>query len=219
MERRISPLHLVALAITSLIFIVGLLLGWQLGYTADSQMKTDFEQMRSESYMLEVLSLMRTRGEASCPVLEKEFSDLTTRTTEYGQKLDYMEKKMGKFDQNVMSLKSDYALMQARNYLLLKGLDESCGTKHVIIIYFYTNEGYSPSTDQGIALADALGDLPEIRDRTAIYHFDSNVDNPVVSAFKEEYVVKTLPAMIINGKKYEGYMDASKCKGILTEVG
>lgn len=217
MERRISPLHIVALVITSLIFIIGILLGWQMGYTADNQMKTDFEQIRSEGYMLEVLSLMRGRGEASCQFMEKEFSELSSRTLDYGQKLDYMEKKMGKLDPQVMSLKSDYSLMQARNYLLLKQMDEDCGTKHLFILYFYTNEDYSTKTDQGIALADALATLPEVQKKTVIYHFDANVKNSIVDAFKSEYSVTTLPTTIIGEKKYEGFMDSAKCREILAQ--
>ena len=216
MDRKISPLHIVALGVTSLIFIVGLLVGWQMGYAAESQMRSNLEQLRSESYMLEVLSLMRGRGEMGCPVFEKQFSEFSQRTVDYGNNLDYLEKKLGKLDPKVMSLKSDYSLMQMRNYLLLKDLDESCGTKHTVILYFYTNENYSPNTDQGIALGDALAGLPEIRDKTLIYHFDVNVKNPVVDALKEQYEVSVLPAMIINGKKYEGFKDAGKCREILS---
>ncbi|MFH1470725.1 MAG: hypothetical protein ABIF01_03180 [Candidatus Micrarchaeota archaeon] len=216
MERKLSPLHIVALIITSLIFIVGLLVGWQLGYTAESQMKLDFEQLRSEGYMLEVLSLLKGRGEMSCPIYEKQFSELSRKTEEYGDKLNYMENQVGKFDSKVMSLKSDYSLMQMRNYLLLKDLDENCGSKHLTILYFYTNEDYSPKTDQGIALADALAGLPEIRGKTRIYHFDVNVRNSVVDALKEQYGITIAPTIIINGKKYEGYRGAEECKGILS---
>jgi hypothetical protein len=219
MERKLSPIHIVALVITSLIFIVGLLLGWQMGYAAQSQMKSDFDRIQSENYMLEVLSLMRSRGEMSCPIFQKEFYSLSKKTDEYGEKLDYMEKKLGKLDQGVMDLKSDYSLMQMRNYLLLKGMDESCGTNYTTILYFYTNEGYSASTDQGIALADALSGLPEIKGRTFIFHFDANVKNSVVDALKEQYSISTLPTTIINGKKYDGFMDAKRCKEVLGEVG
>ncbi len=219
MERKISSLHLVALAVTALIFAVGLLLGWNIGYTAESQMKTDIGTLQSETYALEVLSMMKDTGEAGCPVLENEFNSLTTMTTDYGQKLEYMEQKLGKLDPNVMSLKSDYSLMQARNYLLLKEADKSCNTSHIIVLYFYTNEGYSTSTDQGIALDDALQGMPALRDKVAIYHFDSNVQNPVVAAFKEQYNVTVLPAMIINGKKYVGYQNADKCREILQGAG
>ncbi|MFH1447808.1 MAG: hypothetical protein ABIG39_03005 [Candidatus Micrarchaeota archaeon] len=219
MERRLSPIHFVALAITSLIFIIGLLLGWQMGYAAENQMQSDFERLRSESYMLEVLSLLRSRGEVSCPILQKEFTEFSGRTLEYGERLEYLEKKLGKLDQEVMRLKSDYMLMQARNYLLLKGMDEDCGTEHIVAIYFYSNEGYSITTDQGIALGSALSSMPEIRDRTVIYHFDANVRNSVVDAFKEQYSVRTVPTTIIDGVKYEGFMDTERCKEVFSQGG
>ncbi|MFH0818199.1 MAG: hypothetical protein V1909_06240 [Candidatus Micrarchaeota archaeon] len=219
MQRKISPLHIVALVVTSLIFIVGLLLGWQMGYTAESQMKSDFEGLQSENYMLEVLSLMRGRGEMGCPVLETQFFMLSQKTTDYGSRLEYMEKQLGKLDPKVMALKSDYSLMQLRNYLLLKDTDESCGSRHIAILYFYTNEGYSVNTDQGIALDDALLQLPEIRDRAMIYHFDVNVKNSIVDALKEQYSVSKVPMLIINGKKYEGFLNAERCKGILAQDG
>ncbi len=214
MQRKISPLHIVALFITSLIFIIGILIGWQMGYTAESKMKGELEGLRSEQYALDVLSLMRETGEAGCPALQNEFAELSTMTIEYGNSLDYMEKKLGKLDPEVMSLKSDYSLMQARNYLLLKDMDKNCGSSHIIILYFYTNEDYSASTDQGIALQDALAQLPAIREKTAIYHFDVNVNNPVMDAFKEQYGVTKVPTMIIKGKKYEGYVSAEKCREI-----
>ncbi len=218
MERKLSPIHIVALAVTSLIFLVGILFGWQLGYTAENQMRDDFEQLRTESYTLEVLSLMMNRGEMSCSVLEKEFSKLSRNTIQYGENLDYLEKKLGKFDPEVMRLKSDYSLMQARNYLLLKEMDEGCGSEHVTVLYFYSNENYSPSSDQGIALDEALNSLPEVMKRTVIYHFDVNVRNSVVDAFKEQYSVSVSPTMVIDGGKHEGYRSSEECRKILEEI-
>lgn len=216
MERKLSSLHIVALIATSLIFLLGLLIGWQLGYTAESQMKAEFEGIRSESNMLEVLSLLRERGEAECPLLEKSFADLTKRTEEYGASLDYMEKKLGKLDPEVMRLKSEYSVMQARNYLLLREIEDECLTDPVIIVYFYTNDEYSKGTDQGIALADALSGLPAVRDRARVYHFDVNVKSPIIDALKEQYGVKAVPTTIINGKKHEGFLDAQKAREIIS---
>jgi len=44
-----------------------------------------------------------------------------------------------------------------------------------------------------------------------------NVQNPVVDALKESYGVTGTPALIINGRKYQGYRTADELRQILSQ--
>jgi hypothetical protein len=211
MEGRGLKLRLYAFAfiISLLMFAVGIVLGWQWGYSAVSQMSSELSALSSEETGMETLALMENQSFA-CPIFDSEFARLFQKTLDYGDRLQALENKNGKLDPQVMELKKDYSAMQLRNYLLQQRMDAQCGTAHNTIIYFYSNEGYSAATDEGIQIG-----LVGARYEAYTYHFDVNVDSPLVNGLKAGYGVAETPTLVINGEKHSGFMTAAEIEAAL----
>lgn len=213
MERGIrARMYFFAFVISALLFTVGIVLGWYFGISAVTETQKDFDRLRSEAYSLEILSLMEGSNQTvSCAVYSRSFGGLIYQTEQFGGKLDYLEKRKGKLDPEVMALKSDYASMQMRNYLIQQKMDAKCGERNNVILYFYSNENYSPATDEGPQIAQIDREFG-----VYTYHFDVNVQNPVIDALKESYGVTVTPTMVINGRKFEGFRTADEIRSALS---
>lgn len=214
MERGIrARMYFFAFVISALLFTVGIVLGWYFGISAVTETQKDFDRLKSEAYSLEILSLMgdSNASAVSCAVYSRSFGDLVYQTEQFGAKLDYLEKRKGKLDPEVMALKSDYSSMQMRNYLIQQKMDSKCGKSNNVILYFYSNENYSSATDEGLQIAQVDREF-----NVYTYHFDVNVQNPVVDALKESYGVVVTPTLIVNGNKLEGFKTAGELRAILS---
>jgi len=212
MERKPVSLRIYAfaLAISLLVFVVGLVLGWQWGFSAVSQMKAEFDSLFAEGTAMELVGLMGNESFA-CPVYEREFASLFGKTERFGSRLSGLEQSYGKQDPQVMELKKEYASMQLRNYLLQKAMDERCGTRHNVILYFYSNENYSAAADEGLQIARVDREFGAFT-----YHFDVNVDSPVVAGLVSGYAVGVTPTLVINGEKRAGFLTARELRAILS---
>jgi len=216
MERKIDlSRHAIAFVITALVFALGILLGWQMGYTATSQIASEFETIKLDDYTMEIISLMGDNSTFACGVYNEQIAKFNTETIEFGNKLDFLEKRKGKLDAEVMQLKKSYTLMQMRNYFLLKKIDALCGSSHKVMLYFYSNENYNERADQGIVISSVLA---ETKNSFIVFHFDVNVDLPVLKVFKESFGVTTAPTLIINNGKYEGFMDKGRLLEAINET-
>jgi len=215
MERRSLSLrvYIFAFIISLLVFIVGVVLGWQWGFSAVSQMSSELSALSSESSGMDLVSLMENQSFA-CPVYESEFGALFQKTQDYGDKLAGLERAKGKLAPEVMRLKADYSAMQLRNYLLQQKMDSRCGTRHNVILYFYSNENYSAATDEGVQIGQVSRAFS-----VYTYHFDVNVDSPVVAGLVSGFNVTQTPTMIINGQKYEGFVTSNELRAILRSTG
>lgn len=215
MERRGLSLRIYffAFVISLLMFAVGIIIGWQWGFSAVTQMEGELSALGNEASGVELVSLMENQSFA-CPIYDSEFARLFAKTNEYGDRLAELEKQKGKMDPQVLELKKDYAAMQLRNYLLQQKMDSRCGSAHNVIIYFYSNENYSPETDEGLQISRLDGALGVFT-----YHFDVNVDSPVVNGLKAGYGVRATPALVINGERHEGFMTTEELASVLGRNG
>jgi len=204
-----ARMYFFAFVISLLLFTVGLVLGWQWGFSAANEMKGELDALAAEGSGVELVTLMENETFA-CPIYQSEFGALFQRTEEYGARLAELELRKGKLDSEVMSLKEGYAAMQLRNYLLQQRMDSRCGTESNVIIYFYSNENYSPETDEGLQIGQVDREFGAYT-----YHFDVNVDSPVVRGLKASYAISSVPTLIINGERHSGFMPAQQIREVL----
>lgn len=132
------------------------------------------------------------------------------------QKLSYMEDSLGTNNPEVVSLKKYYSLLQVKDYLLVKQVNEKCGVKPITVIYFYSNAGdCADCIREGYVLTKLREEYPELR----IYSFDYNLDLSVVKTMKSIYGVKnTLPALTIWEENYYGFKSAEDIEGIIPQL-
>lgn len=127
------------------------------------------------------------------------------------QKLTYTEENLGKNSADLLRLKTYYTLLQIKDYLLMKKISLKCGTKPVFILYFYSAD-CSACEQQGYVLTYLREQYPNLR----IYSFDYNLDNPALHTLISLYRVKnSLPALVINDKVTNGFIDKDKLTSTL----
>src|SRR3989339_1094392 len=190
--------YVIVLFITTTIFITGLWLSNYFNNKKIDQLKSiedkiSLDLMSSETQfsLLQELSCK----DVSTTVLSSELNSLA-------EKISYSESNMGSTDDDVISLKKYYSLLEIKDYLLMKKITERCGQKSIFILYFYKNDNCDECTKQGYVLTSLREKYPNLR----VYSFDYNLDLSAIKAMISIYKVPDdLPAIVINGKVYNGF--------------
>ncbi|HET9641231.1 MAG TPA: hypothetical protein VFP46_00035 [Candidatus Paceibacterota bacterium] len=125
------------------------------------------------------------------------------KLNDLGSRLAYAESQLGAGNPQVIRLKEQYSLLEIRDYLATKRLAAACGTRPVIVLYFYSNQGDCADCDKaGYALSYLRDTYPFVR----VYSFDYNLDLSALQTLIALNRVKhELPAFIISGRKSYGF--------------
>ena len=200
-----SRKYLFAFIITALIFGTALLVS---NYFAQKKLTTiqgiedqlSFDILASEtqSQLLEETSCSDV-GKAT--TLSRELGDLA-------DKLSVAEAERGADNPSVILLKSQYSLLEIRDYLLMKKVTEKCGTHPTFILYFYSNAGDCVDCQKmGYVLTALHDEFPDLR----IYSFDYNLNLEAMHTLLSIYkLAPNLPVLVVNGDPYYGFRPLSE---------
>lgn len=154
-------------------------------------------------------------AESSCsdvssrPVLSEELNSLAA-------KLSYTEESLGADNEEVINLKRYYSLLQIKDYLLMTKIAEKCGTKPLVVLYFYSNIGDCPECERmGYVLTFLRNEYPELR----VYSFDYNLDLSALRTLRSILKIEnSLPAIVVKGKTYYGFKSIEEFEEIVPEL-
>jgi hypothetical protein len=204
--------YIAAFAITTLIFIIGILLGSYFSSNKLAQVYDLQKNLEMKTLGLDIQQALLS--EEVCSSINS--SSLTLEMTKVGQKLTYMEAQIGQKDPAVKAQKEYYHLLEIRHFLLVKKALEKCNTKFNYVLYFYADNDLCKSCeDQGLVLTYAHRRFPVFN----TYSFDVNIDNPAVSALREIYNITTVPTVVVNKNKYVGFKEREDVLAILVMNG
>lgn len=190
--------YVIVLFITSTIFISGLWLSNYLSNKKINQLKSiessiSLDLMSSET-QFDLLQELSCKDISTANVLSSELNSLA-------DKISYSENNIGLENIDVISLKKSYSILEIKDYLLMKRITERCGEKSIFILYFYKNDKCDDCTKQGYVLTSLKEKYPDLR----VYSFDYKLDLSAIRAMTSIYkVADNLPAIVINGKVYNG---------------
>jgi hypothetical protein len=164
----------------------------------EDQLSFDILASETQSQLLE---------ETSC----KDVGKATTLSRELGDladKLSVAEAERGTDNESVILLKSQYSLLEIRDYLLMKRVTDKCGTHPTFILYFYSNAGDCADCQKmGYVLTALHDEFPDLR----IYSFDYNLDLEAMHTLRAIYRLSpTLPVLVVNGDPYYGFRPLSE---------
>ncbi|MEK7543028.1 MAG: PIG-L family deacetylase [Patescibacteria group bacterium] len=150
-------------------------------------------------------------AESSCE--EAKGSFLSQEMGTLGEKLAYMEQRLGVDNSEVVQLKKHYSLLQIKDFLLNKRLMEKCKLGRVPILYFYTNEENCVDCEkQGYVLTYMRENYPGLR----VYSFDYNINLPAVKTLIAMYKIgNVFPALVVDGKTFNGFQNLETIKTIV----
>jgi hypothetical protein len=190
----------IAFLLTTLIFILGIFIGNYISNKKAEFILSNEEKLRLKTFGLEVQTLLIPEylcENSTIQVMHKDVTDI-------GGKLTVLENQLGWNNPEVMKLKEFYSLLEIRSWIIMQKYIKNCGSKIDIILYFYSNkEDCESCWLQG----SVLDSVREDREDLVIYSFDITIENPALDTVKKIFSVNKAPTLIINGKKYEGFMD------------
>jgi len=202
--------YIAAFVISCLLFSAGILIGTQISNHNVSEMQKDIELMQTEYSTLETLMLLGSMANLSCDIYDKQIINFGAQTDNFGAKLEFVEPRVGKDDPDIQRMKATYWLMELRDFLVLKQVEQKCGKHHDTILYFY-RDGCDMCEYQGKTLKLIKTEYPEVM----IYSFDMNSSNLIIQSLKEIYSINEAPSVAINDITYVGFIKKEDLKKIL----
>jgi len=195
--------YLAVFATTTLIFLIGILIGNQVTNAKVSKLDNIEQELRVDTMAIELQYLLLSEDPCKAP----ESTLLSEQLYQLGSRLRYMEDKYGADNPSVVRLKEYYSLLEIRHWLFLKKTKKECNKDYTFILYFYSKEKENCPTceEQGYVLTYLRENYPLVK----VYSFDFGISNAALDTIKELYIKEEseLPIIIINNDVYYGFKD------------
>jgi thiol-disulfide isomerase/thioredoxin len=189
----------ITFAISLTIFLAGFALSEKLSQSRLQDLQQDINALQSEYSSIEMLTLIDKTSGVSCEMYEEQILNFANETDTFGQKLELVANRLPAKNAEVINMKTNYWLMEIRDFFTLKQIETKCGKEYTTILYFY-DQTCEDCDYQGEMLRQVKEEYPEIM----IYSFDvSNKDISIVKILSQIYNIKTVPTLIIGDKKIE----------------
>lgn len=162
----------------------------------------DILSSETQFSLLSDLSCEQDDGEEN---LSHELNDLA-------EKINYSETNL-KGNNDVNELKRYYSILEIKDYLLTKKINQKCGGKLTPVLYFYTTaSNCTECIKQAFVLTELRAKYPSLR----VYSFDYNLDLSALKALIRVYKIDDtkLPSLVINDKKYTGFKTVEEIEKI-----
>ena len=212
-KRKISrSAYIAVFCFVLLIFLLGTLAGDWIAGLKSKELDRNQQKLTLELTGLELKDKLVNQKD----ICNLTWQDIWEEKVQLGTKLNALESKFGKENEDVLFQKEIYELIEIRTMLLLEQMKQECDQNISIILFFYTNNendslGDSQACeDQGFILTQLGKEL----NNTHIFSFDINIDNPAVNTLKNNYNIKKVPAMVINGN-FSDYKTLDEIKKII----
>ncbi len=125
--------------------------------------------------------------------------DASSKLDNVGNRIDLLEKRMGKSDPRVVAQKKQYGELEYAHFRIVQRLNKDCGARFITLLYFYTQaKEESDANEQTAYILNAF--KAEDSDRIMIYSFDASLDSGLIKNIRAWYNVTTTPLVVVNEK-------------------
>lgn len=202
--------YLTAFALTTLIFVFGILIGSGITKHRIEEIEKITKEMKTDLLDSEVQSFV-IRGDIcniSFDIMEEQLRDMAS-------KISYMESQYGKEDERVVRLKKPYLLLCLKYFFLLEERREKCDENYTMIMFFYSNKPgkVEESEKQGYVLEYIRKKYGSERIKAIGLDIDLGLGS--IEMLRRIYKIEEVPSLVINGKLYEGFQEVEKLIDIL----
>ncbi len=204
-----------AAIITVLIFGGGLFTGHVLSKQRMSSIDISLDNIEKDmqDFQLQFLFFDVLGENATCPLLSETISEINQKAYDTWLKITEEEAHTEIRDQAMADeLKRDYSRMLVSYWLLAEKMKEACGSDISTVLYMFSIEGCYDCENQGFVLT-YLKDI--YKDKLLIFAIDGEFDDSSIRALRTFYNVTTYPALVINGKLYEGFYSQEQLENML----
>ena len=161
--------------------------------TIQDKLATDILSSETQYSLLSELSCEQDPGSEN---LSSELNDLA-------EKINDSESNL-KGNSDVAELKRYYSVLEIKDYLLTKKINEKCKGTFIPLLYFYTTaNNCTECTKQGFVLTELREKYPNLR----VYSFDYSLDLSALKALIKIYKISDtkLPAIVLAEHTYTGF--------------
>jgi hypothetical protein len=216
-ERKVSKeKYIFAFLVTAGIFALGLLLGLVI-----EQKRIDYVQFKDQQQTLSFNSLQlqyqfvdQFALNKNCDALSTTFEDnIRSLETTRGRIENYQRESTIKTEDFEL-LQREYMLAQIRYWLLAKQTKDICGSEFSTVLYFFADEEDCPQCNEQSFVLTYL--KQKLGMNLLNFAFDGEYEaEPMVPLLKKVYGIEEYPAIVINGKTYNGFVDV---KTVLKDI-
>jgi hypothetical protein len=204
--------YLVTFIITAIIFTVMLYINNLLDQKRLVDVKAVQDQISLDLLSSETqFNLLR---ESSCENIGSS-TVLSTELNSLAKKLSYLESNdTGKPNPELTYLKKYYSLLEIKDFILMKQINQKCSSKPISILYFYGNKSDCADCEKmSYVLTYLREQYPELR----IYSFDTNLNLSAIDTLNTVYHINStkLPALVYNENTFVGYKSIDEMKEII----
>ena len=207
---------LIAFFITTIIFVLGLLLG--LNYTAKSikffQEESYNQKLEFDDIQLQYRYLDLLQSEKKCDELIVAFQKNVDGLEETRKKIENLRRSISEEDYDLLMF--DYRIRQIDYWLFSREMKKSCDTDYLTILYFFNGECGNDCREQALTL-DSF--KTHFGDKLLIFAIDGDYKNvDTINIIKKTFSINSYPTLIVEDKKYVGFSDNVKLLDIVCSL-
>jgi len=211
-----NRIFLTSLVITVIVFVAGLLLGYNLDILRTTSILDELKgnELDTESYLVEQ-AFWESFGGDDCSFAQPRLTSISGQLGELGNILNsYEEKSIFEADEFAY-LARRYFLLEINAYILEMDLKEECGLDNTVILYFYGTEDTASET-QGFILDKLVGRGEGTVD---VYSINQEFEGePAIDTLVLYYNITDVPTLIINGEtRKEGLTSYAELLALIEE--
>ena len=207
---------LIAGTITLVVMLSMFVLGSGLSRSKVESLERDVKEFNMERNSQEISRRMAENlPNKSCEALNIAVRQTVTDVRELQDKVTTYENKRKLMDDDFKMLKRQYTNLLLEYWLTTKRVEEMCGAETVKLLYLYSDEEECESCeDQGTILTHFRR---KYDNKLFVFPLDTTLELRPVNLLTDAYSVEKFPAMIIEGKLYEGFRSKEDMRKILSE--
>jgi len=207
--------YVLAAILTLMMFLLGVMLGLVI-----ESKRVVYIQKQAKQQELDFLSLQlqyqyvdQLGQEKNCPAIAKTLDETVTRLESARRRLEGYTQTANINKEEFKILQRDYTLAQIRYWLLAKRTQKLCNTELATIIYFFSDDKDCPGCNEQSFVLTYL--KKRLKDRLLNFVIYEKQEEPMVATLKKSYNITTYPTLIVEDKKFEGFVSREE---ILREI-
>lgn len=189
------------------IFFLGFLLGFVIDMKRAEYIQKEgrINSLDFNSLQLQYAYIDQLSQEKNCDAVSKTFDSNINQLEAARIKLENYDQNSKINKEDFQMLKREYIQAQIKYWLLSKKRSEICTNDTVVnLLYFFTDSEECPECDNQAFVLTYL--KLKFKNKLLNFVFDEKIkDEPMIDILKGTYSINKFPAIIIDGKRFEGF--------------
>lgn len=204
-----------AALVTSVVLIIGLLIGLQLDDARTSYIDGQISEANVNSQTVVAVQNYLESSDNYCKLVREEIPDMGRKNAEIGTTLQEFSSKGVSEANEYKVLRRRYYVSQLRLYNTINSYREKCDSEMNSIMFFF--DGDVNSQRQGAVLTEYR---EQVDNSTNIFSYNLGVDDSqVLKVLKSDYNITDGPTIVINGNEtYDRYVALKELRQIMEKV-